>query len=119
MTATPARDPEPAAAPPIIDWRRTARRMRAVLLVIALGVVVAWVVDGLTNDGFALRRLAEFAGFGLFAAFAAEVVVIGGSAVRGLLAAGQRGHRLASADVGLLPPQLQRRGQRRGRPPEG
>lgn len=119
MTATPARDPEPASAPPIVDWRRTGRRMRVVLLVIAFGVVAAWVVDGLTGDGFAVRRLAEFAGYGLFVAFGAEVVVIGGSAVRGLLAAGARGHRLASADVGLLPPQLQRRGQRRSRPPEG
>jgi hypothetical protein len=119
VTATPAERPEPAAAPPIVDWRRTARRLRAILSVIALIVVVAWVVASLAGDGFALRRLAEFAGFGLFAAFAAEVVVVGGSAVRGLIAAGERGHRLASGDVGLLPPQLQRRGQRRDRPPEG
>lgn len=116
MTATPAHRPEPTDAPPIVDWHRTARRLRAILLTIALVVVVAWVVDGLLGDGFALRRLGEFAGFGLFVAFAAEVVVVGGSAARGLLTAGERGHRLAGRDVGLLPPQLRRRG--RGRRPE-
>jgi hypothetical protein len=113
VSASPARRPEPAEAPPIVDWRRTARRLRAVLLAIALVVVVAWVVDGVLGDGFALRRLAEFAGLGVLVAFAAEVVIVGGSAVRGLLRAGERGQRLASGDVGLLPPQLQRRGQRR------
>jgi hypothetical protein len=100
-------------SPPIVDWHRTARRLRVVVLVIALVVVIAWVVVGVLGGGFTGRRLGEFAGLGLLVAFAAEVVIVGGSAVRGLLRAGERGQRLASGDVGLLPPQLQRRSQRR------
>jgi hypothetical protein len=116
--ARPVADGPVVVAPPIVDWHRTARRLRAILVVIALVVVAAWVVDGVRGDGFALRRLGEFAGLGLLVAVVAEVVVVGGSAVRGLFLAGQRGHRLAGGDVGLLPPQLQRRGRRAGRPPE-
>ncbi|MBS3941571.1 MAG: hypothetical protein KG028_11490 [Actinobacteria bacterium] len=101
--------PEVVAAP-IVDWRRTAQRLRRQLLVIAGLVVVAWLVLGLTGPGLTLRLLAEVAGFGVFLAFLAEVVVVGGSAVRGLLRAGERGERLARADVTLLPPQLRRRG---------
>jgi hypothetical protein len=103
----------PAERPPIVDWRRTARRLRAVLVGIAAVVVVAWLVDGALGAGLALGRLGEFAGLGLLVAFAAEVVIVGGSAVRGLLAAGDRGDRLASGDVGLLPPQLARRARGR------
>jgi hypothetical protein len=118
LGARPGADGAALTAPPIVDWRRTARRLRAILVAIALVVVAAWVVDGMLGDGFALRRLGEFAGLGLLVAFVAEVVVVGGSAVRGLFVAGQRGHRLAGGDVGLLPPQLQRRGRRSGRPSE-
>ncbi len=100
---------EPA---PIVDWRRTAHRLRRVLVVIAAVVVAVWVGLGIAGDGFGLARLAELAGLGLLVAFVGEVVVVGGSAVRGMLTAGERGERLASADVSLLPPQLTRR--RRG-----
>ncbi len=98
--------------PPIVDWRRTAHRLRRVLLVIATGVVTIWVGLGIAGDGFGLARLGELAGLGLLVAFVAEVVVVGGSAVRGMLKAGERGDRLASADVSLLPPQLTRRRRR-------
>lgn len=98
--------------PPIVDWRQTARRLRTLALVIGGLVLLAWVVRGLVGDGFTLSALAEFAGLGLLLTFVAEVVVVGGSAVRGLLAAGERGDRLASSDVSLLPPQLTRRRRR-------
>ncbi len=98
--------------PPIVDWRRTARRLRMLLVVIAGLVLLAWLVHSLAGDGFALTALAEFAGLGLLLAFVAEVVVVGGSAVRGLLEAGERGERLAGSDVSLLPPQLTRRRRR-------
>lgn len=101
-----------APVPPIIDWRRTAHRLRRVLVAIGVAVVGVWVALGIAGDGFGLARLAELAGVGLLVAFVAEVVVVGGSAVRGMLAAGDRGDRLASSDVSLLPPQLTRR--RRG-----
>lgn len=100
------------ARPPIVDWRRTARRLRTLLVAIAGLVLIAWVVHSLAGDGFALAPLAEFAGLGLLLTFVAEVVVVGGSAIRGLLEAGERGERLARSDVSLLPPQLTRRRRR-------
>ncbi|MFP4634376.1 MAG: hypothetical protein ACLFRD_00825 [Nitriliruptoraceae bacterium] len=99
---------------PIVDWSRTARRLRVLLVTIGALVVVAWIVLGLTReDGLALARLAELAGLGLLLAVLGEVVVVGGSAVRGLFEAGERGDRLASSDVSLLPPQLTRRRRHR------
>lgn len=109
--AEPTGPAEPT--PPIVDWGRTARRLRTTLAAILAVVVVSWLVVGLLGDGPRLGTLAELVGFGLLAAFVAEVVLVGGSAVRGMLTAGSRGERLASPDVTLLPPQLDRR-RRRG-----
>lgn len=119
MTATEPRPTSPAtsgdaqatahAHPPIVDWGRTARRLRWQLGVIGALVVAAWLVVGIARGQLGLRLLAEFVGFGVLLAFVVEVVVVGGSAVRGLLAAGERGDRLAGSDVSLLPPQLRRR----------
>jgi hypothetical protein len=102
-------------APPlgIVDWHRTARRLRWQLGVILALVVVAWLVLGIQAGGPTLRSLAELTGLGVLAAIAAEIVVVGGSALRGMLAAGARGDRLASSDVALLPPQVRRRLARR------
>jgi hypothetical protein len=105
-------DPDAAAAP-IIDWSRTARRLRAILLVIGSAIAVTWLVVGFVGDGPTVALLAELVGIGLLVAFAVEVVVVGSVAVRGMLAAGERGDRLAGDDVFLLPPQLLR-GYRRG-----
>src|SRR5690625_4627817 len=104
--AVPATQAEPA----IVDWSRTGRRLRRVLLVLGALVVVGWVIAGVvTEAGFALRLLAELTGFALLMAVGAEVVIVGGAAVGGMLRAGERGERLAGADVSLLPPQLRRR----------
>jgi hypothetical protein len=100
------------ASAPIIDWARTARRIRAVLLVIGSTAVALWLVLGLLGDGLTLRLLAELAGIGILLVFAVEVVVVGGAAIRGMFTAGERGERLAGQDVFLLPPQLVR-GRRR------
>lgn len=103
-------DPEPT---PLVDWGRTGRRMRRVALVLAGLVVVAWVGLGLAGEGgLQLRTLGELVGIALLVAFVAEVVVVGGAALGGMLRAGERGERLAGSDVSLLPPQL-RRGRRR------
>jgi hypothetical protein len=116
-TATPptgsccAADPAPPLG--IVDWSRTARRLRRQLGVIAALVVVAWLALGIEGDGPTLRSLAELSGLGVLAAIVAEIVVVGGAALRGMLAAGARGDRLASADVALLPPQVRRRLARR------
>jgi hypothetical protein len=102
-------------APPlgIVDWHRTARRLRWQLGVILAVVVVAWLVLGVRAGGPTLRSLAELTGLGVLAAIVAEIVVVGGAALRGMLAAGARGDRLASSDVALLPPQVRRRLARR------
>jgi hypothetical protein len=107
----PTEDPlEPSGAgPSIVDWRRTAHRLRTSVAVIGGLVTVGWLAGVVTTGGARLALLAELVGFGLLAAFVVEVVVVGGSAVRGMLAAGARGERLASSDVTLLPPQLSRR----------
>ncbi len=105
-----ADDPDAAARPPLIDWSRTARRMRRVALVLAVAVVAGWVVYGVVGDGgFGVRMLGELTGFALLAVIVAEVVVVGGAALTGMLRAGERGERLAGSDVSLVPPQLRRR----------
>lgn len=103
-----------AEHPPVVDWRRTARRLRGLVAVIGVIVLVLWVVIGVGRGGPTVRLLAELAGLGLLGAFVVGVVVVGGAAVRGMIAAGERGDRLEREDVALLPPQLLRR-LRRGR----
>ena len=93
---------------PLVDFRRTARRLAIAVAAIGVLVLATWIVLVVTT-GAPLRLLAELAGLGLLGAFAVEVVVVGGSAVRGMLTAGERGERLASSDVALVPPQLLRR----------
>lgn len=101
-----------APAAPVVDYPRTLRRLRRSLSIIGGLVLVGWAVGGAIGDGWSLRLLAELVGLGLLASFVVEVVVVGGSAARGLLDAGERGDRLAAADVSLLPPQLTRRRRR-------
>lgn len=113
----PADGPAPAEGattgegPAILDFRRTARRLAVAVSIIGIVVAVSWVALVVTT-GASVRLLAELAGLGLLAAFVVEVVVVGGSAVRGMLAAGERGERLADPDVALVPPQLLRRRRR-------
>lgn len=102
---------EPAAGGGLVDYRRTARRLRAGAAVLALVVLATWA--GLAAFGDAsVRTLVELAGLGLLGMLVLEVVVVGGAALRGMLAAGDRGERLAAGDVALVPPQLRRRGRR-------
>ena len=105
----PAQTPVPAA--PLVDFRRTARRLAIALGAIGALVVVLWAVLAVTSDA-SVRLLAELGGLGLLVAVGVEVVVVGGSAVRGMLVAGERGERLASSDVAMVPPQLLRRRRR-------
>lgn len=93
----------------VVDWSRTARRLRRSLAAIAVLVVGVWLVLGALAGGVDLRLLAELVGLGLLASFLVEVVVVGGGAVRGMLHAGERGERLSGGDVSLLPPQVTRR----------
>lgn len=97
--------------PPVVDFERMGQRLRktaAWLLGLAL---VVWVVT-IPFRGVDGALLMNLIGLALGLLFVAEVVIVGGSALSGMLAAGERGDRLASSDVSLLPPQLTRR--RRG-----
>jgi len=93
----------------IVDWARTARRLRRTLFGLLGLVAGSFVVLSAADGRLDPLLLAELIGLALLVAFAIEVVVVGGAALRGMLAAGERGERLASQDVGLLPPQILRR----------
>lgn len=109
----PHRDGTPRSAP-LVDWHRTARRLGRSLAVLAAIVVTASVVISVAAGAPAWARAAELLGLALLVAFVLEAVIVGGSALRGLLRAGERGDRLAGDDVALVPPQLLRRiGRRR------
>lgn len=92
----------------LVDYRATARRMRKSAAVLFLAALGAWLITGL-GDGLTATGLAGWVGLALGGMFVVEVVVVGGSALRGMLRAGESGERLAAGDVGILPPQLRRR----------
>jgi len=93
----------------IVDWAWTARRLRRTLFGLSVVVLTSFVVLSATRGQLDPRLLAELVGLALLVAFAIEVVVVGGAALKGMLTAGERGERLAGQDVGLLPPQVLRR----------
>jgi hypothetical protein len=116
--ATPHRPPgshERHERPDLVDWHRTGRRLRRQAVFILILVVVTWLVLGLRAGGPTVRTFAELFGVGVLLAIASEIVIVGGAALKGLLVAGDRGDRLAGADVSLLPPQVSRRLRQRRR----
>lgn len=116
MTRGPDREVGAEGGPaPLVDWARTARRLRAMLIVLGTVVVVSWLAFGALQGSLRPRLLGELTGLAVLLAVALEIVVVGGAAVRGMLAAGARGDRLAADDVSLLPPQLSRRRRARRR----
>lgn len=100
----------------LVDWGRTGRRVRTSVLVLGSGVLVAWTALSLLGDGFEVRVLGGLVGLALALLFVVELVVVGGAAVRGMLRAGERGERLASRGVGLLPPRMPSAAERSGAP---
>lgn len=108
-TSTP-RDGRPSdGGSGLIAWAATARRLRRIALVLAAVIVATFVLLSAQRGEVAWSLLGELLGLGLLTAFMIEVVVVGGTAFRAMLTAGERGERLASEDVGLLPPQVLRR----------
>ncbi len=103
---------------PIVDFSRAARRVRASALVLGSAALVAWLVSGVLAGGPDPADLGAWAGVALLGMFLVEVWVVGGSALRGMIRAGDRGERLAGGDVGLLPPQLTAHGRARGLRPQ-
>jgi uncharacterized membrane protein len=90
----------------LVDYARTARRLRRSLVLLSVTTFVLWLVGGAVRGGLTLRALVELSGVALLLALLVEFVVVGGAALGGALRAGGRGERLASADVRLVPPQL-------------
>lgn len=107
----------PPADPPIVDFSRAARRLRRSALLLGSMALTGWVATGLAAGRPDVSDLGAWGGLALLGMFVVEVVVVGGSALRGMVNAGDRGERLASGDVGLLPPQISR--GRRSRADEG
>ncbi|MGH3441029.1 MAG: hypothetical protein ACRDUY_03085 [Nitriliruptorales bacterium] len=96
---------------PLVQWGGLARVVLvAGLVALALVAVVAGVL--VVAGGRPLRDVAPLAGLVVVAFLVTVVLAVGWSAVRGMLRAGDHGERLASRDVGLLPPQARRRGSR-------
>lgn len=110
--SVPAGDARPDAAP-IVDFARAGRRIRWSALLLGGAALVGWAVVGLLGGGPDPADLGAWAFGALVGMFLVEVVVVGGSALRGMVRAGDRGERLAGGDVGLLPPQLTGRSPRR------
>jgi cation transporter-like permease len=99
----------------LVDFPRTARRLRRSLALLSVATLSLWLVGGALDGALTLRGLSELVGVALLLALLLEVLVVGGAAVGGALRAGGRGERLASEEVRLVPPQLRRR--RRGLSP--
>lgn len=112
------RSPDDPGAVGLVDWGRTGRRVRTSVTVLAAGVLVAWVVLSLVGGGFDPGTLGGLVGLAMAGLFLIELVVIGGAALQGMLRAGERGERLASQGVGLLPPRI-RTPSSRGEDPKG
>lgn len=107
--ATPREGPDDPLHGELVDFAATARRVRRSAVVVGVAVVAGWLVIGFATGGPTGSGLAAAVGLGLAVMFLVELVVVGGSALRGMLRAGERGERLASGDVSIVPPQLQRR----------
>jgi cytochrome c oxidase subunit IV len=92
----------------LVDYPRTARRLRRSLVLLVGATLAAWALRAVVTGSATLSDLFGLLGVAVLLALLVEVFVVGGAAVGGALRAGGRGERLASADVSLLPPQLRR-----------
>lgn len=96
----------------LVDYIRTARRMRTSAMVLGAVGLAGWLATGIMAGDLTVRALGTWLAMVVLGMFIVEVVVVGGSALRGMLRAGAQGERLAGGDVGLLPPQLHGRRSR-------
>ena len=109
VSDTDERDTSDVATPvpaetPLVDWVATARRVGRSAVVLVVLAVAGWAVRAAVVDAWSWSHLGNWLGLALGGIFVVELLVVGGSALRGMLRAGERGERLASHDVGLLPP---------------
>lgn len=106
MDVTPPDDPFVGS---LVDWRRTGRRIRRSAILVGVSAGLAWLVVGLVTGGPRVGDLGSYAFIAIACMIVVEFVVVGGSALRGMLRAGERGERLSGRDVMLLPPQVRRK----------
>jgi len=98
----------------LVDHAAVGRRLRRSFLLLVSATLLAWLVAGLFAGQLEASRLVELVGVAVLLALLIEVVIVGGAAVAGALRAGERGERLSSDDVRLVPPQLRRVRRPRG-----
>ena len=82
------------------------------LLVTVAVIVGAAAAGGIVATAVGRGAIGTWLGTGLLVAVIAGALIVAGSALRGMLLAGERGERLAGRDVGVLPPQTRRRPRR-------
>jgi len=92
----------------LVDHAAVGRRLRRSFLLLVAATFAAWIVAGLFAGGLESSRLIELLGVAVLLALLIEIVIVGGAAIAGALRAGERGERLSSDDVRLVPPQLRR-----------
>ncbi|MEX0592825.1 MAG: hypothetical protein WD358_05225 [Nitriliruptoraceae bacterium] len=98
-----------ATREPVVDFAGTGRRLRRMAMLAVAAIPIIWLAAGVAGPwDLSWRLLAEIAGWVVLAMSVTEVAIVGSSAVAGMLRAGERGDRLASSDVSLVPPQLRR-----------
>ena len=99
-----------AAKESVVDFAATGRRLRRMAMLAGAAVPIIWLTAGVAGPwDLSWRLLAEIVGWGVLAMSVIEVAIVGSSAIAGMLRAGERGDRLASGDVSLVPPQVRRK----------
>lgn len=98
MTEEAPREPADRRA----DLAPLGTRLRSVATWLALGTLVAIVVDGMVR-GLDFTRMGLWLSVFAVCLLVAAAVTVAIHALRGAGAAGRRGERLSSDDVGLLP----------------
>lgn len=98
----------------LVDHAAVGRRLRRSFLLLITATILAWLGAGLFAGGLEAARLVELLGVAVLLALLIEIVIVGGAAIAGALRAGERGERLSSDDVRLVPPQLRRVRRPRG-----
>lgn len=92
----------------LVDHAAVGRRLRRSFLFLITATILVWLGAGLFAGGLEAARLVELLGVAVLLALLIEIVIVGGAAIAGALRAGERGERLSSDDVRLMPPQLRR-----------
>lgn len=94
--------------PVLVDWPRAGRRLARSAVVLSILGVTGWIATSIVTGHWRVSTVGNWMGLVIAGMLLVELWVVGGSALRGMLRAGERGERLSSRDVGLLPPQARK-----------